>query len=135
MFAISDATVASDDLPAIRVAAARHGADAVLVVSGADEVKHTGNGWTLAYLAILPMAFAPGNEVDVLFIAHAEMWDVRNEYLYLAAEAESEARQQRPLFFVDSEQATRDAHAEATELLATELGERFRQLHASAAPR
>jgi hypothetical protein len=130
LFPLAAATVTRDDLPAIRLAAARHGADAVLVVSGTDEVKDSANGWALAYLAILPMAFAPGNDLQALFLAHAEMWDVRNEYLYLAAEAESEASQQRPLFWLDSEAAVKAAQLEATQLLATELRERFRQLHA-----
>src|SRR5690349_5978111 len=56
--------------------------------------------------ALLPLLAAPGTELDVLFSAHAEMWDVRNEYLYLSAEAESEVIQQRPLAWIDREQAT-----------------------------
>jgi hypothetical protein len=132
LFAVGDATMVGWDLPAIRVAAARNGADAVLIVSGADEVKQSSNGWALAYLALLPLLAAPGTELDVLFSAHAEMWDVRNEYLYLSAEAESEVVQQRPLAWIDREQATRGAQVEATELLANELGKRFELLHATA---
>jgi hypothetical protein len=37
---------------------------------------------------IAPALFVPGSEVDTLFLSSASMWDVRNEYLYLTAEAE-----------------------------------------------
>lgn len=131
MFNIGSATLVGEDLPAIRIAAARHGADAVLIVTGADEPEQSSNPWALSYLGLLPMLLAPGTELEVLFSAHAEMWDVRNEYLYLSAEAESEVSQQRPLAWIDRETATLGAQTEATRLLAGELRQRFALLHAS----
>lgn len=130
VFAVDRATSSSDDLGAIRIAAARHGADAVLVVSGRDEVRRSSNAWAASYVALLPMLFAPGSELDVTFFAHAEMWDVRNEYLYLSAEAEGEVNQQRALCWVDSRGAIRQAHKQSVKLLVTELEQRFAGLHA-----
>ncbi|HMJ10176.1 MAG TPA: hypothetical protein VK524_02165 [Polyangiaceae bacterium] len=132
VFAIDEATAVSDNLRAIRIAAARHGADAVLVVSGADEVRESLNGWAASYAVLLPMLFAPGSELEVRFTAHAELWDVRNEYLYLSARAEEEAHQQRALCWLDSEGATEQAQAASVKLLAGELEQRFAGLHAVA---
>lgn len=132
LFAIEPSTIAGDDLRAIRIAAARHGADAVLVVSGEDEARHSENAWAASYVALLPLLFAPGSELEVRFSAHAEMWDVRNEYLYLSAGAESEAHQQRALCWLDRREATEQAQIESVALLAGELERRFAGLHATA---
>jgi len=132
VFAIDAHTVVGDDLRAIRIAAARHGADAVLVVSGEDVARSSSNGWVASYFALLPMLFAPGSELDVTFTAHAELWDVRNEFLYLSAEAESEAHQQRALCWLDQREATTQAQTKAVKLLTAELEQRFAGLNASA---
>jgi len=132
VFAIDEGTAAADNLRAIRIAAARHGADAVLVVSGGDEVRESLNAWAASYAALVPMLFAPGSELEVRFTSHAEMWDVRNEYLYLSARAEEEAHQQRALCWLDSEAATEQAQAASVKLLAGELEQRLAGLHAVA---
>ena len=126
---IARATVVGDDLQAIRVAAARQGVDAVLVVSGYDAVERGENGWATTYLAVLPMLFAPGTELRVDFTTHAELWDVRNEYLYLAAEAEARAEQSRALPYIDVEEASAEARDASLELLVRELEKRFARLH------
>lgn len=91
VFQVLPATIQGDDLKAIRLGAARNGADAVLIVSGAADVDRYMNklGWT--YVALITALFVPGMEKDVLFMTSASLWDVRNEYLYLTTEAESEA--------------------------------------------
>jgi hypothetical protein len=133
VFSIARSTVVADNLHAIRVAAARQGADAVLVISAADLEKREANAWAFSYLALVPMLFAPGNELRVDFTTHAELWDVRNEYLYLAAEAEARAEQQRALPYIDLEEASADAQKESLELLVKELTKRFTRLHGPAA--
>lgn len=128
-FVLTGSTVSGDDLHAIRVAAARHGADAVLVVTGDEELEREENGWAVSYVALLPMLFVPGSEVEAVFHASAELWDVRNEYLYLAAEAESEAQQTRALALIDSEEAVEHAQTSSLELLKQELLARFSALN------
>jgi hypothetical protein len=130
VFAIDQATSTSGDLRAIRIAAARHGADAVLVISGGEEVRSSLNGWAASYAVLLPMLFAPGSELEVRFSTHAEMWDVRNEYLYLSAEAEEESHQQRAVAWLDQETAIGEAQKASVKLLASELEQRFAGLHA-----
>jgi hypothetical protein len=130
VFTITRGAIVGDDLNAIRVAAARHGADAVLVVSGEDEAEQELNAWASTYVALVPILFAPAAELEVRFLAHAELWDVRNEYLYLAAEGEARADQQRPLPFLDHEEGSADAQKQALELLSKELEKRLSGLHA-----
>ena len=68
-------------------------------------------------------------DLRVDFITHAELWDVRNEYLYLAAEAAARAEQRRALPYIDVEEASADAQKESLELLVKELTKRFTRLH------
>jgi hypothetical protein len=77
------------DVKAIRVAAAKQGADAVLIVTGVAAQDRYLNKMGWSYILVAPALFVPGSEVDTLFMANAALYDVRNEYLYLAAEAES----------------------------------------------
>ena len=88
VFPIMDSLVNEDSLKGIRLVAAKHQADAVLIISGATEVDRYINSWGWTYILILPTLFVPGSEVDTLFMAQASLWDVRNEYLYLTAESE-----------------------------------------------
>lgn len=93
VFQISNSTVTGKDIKSIRLAAARHNADAVMVISGTGDVdKYTNNlGWT--YFLLVTGLFVPGNEADALFMTSATLWDVRNEYLYLTAEAEAKTNE------------------------------------------
>lgn len=88
IFPIIDSVVPDERFQSIRGAAAQHQADAVLILGGAASVDRYTNSWGYSYLLILPALFVPGSQVDSLFIANASLWDVRNEFLYLTAEAE-----------------------------------------------
>lgn len=77
----------------------------------------------------LPTLFAPGNDLRVDFATHAELWDVRNEYLYLAAEAEARSEQRRAFPYIDLETADAEAQNASLDLLIKELHKRFGRLH------
>jgi hypothetical protein len=128
VFPIAASLVASDELAAIRVGAARHGADVVLVLSSETVAERSLTGWAASYVALLPMLFAPGNALQVRCNLHAELWDVRNEYLYLAAESESEVKQVRALAHIDAEEGDLRARKQALELLTRELQKRLQRL-------
>jgi len=81
--------VKENNLKSIRLAAAKHGADAVLIISGIADVDRYLNNWGWSYALLLPALFVPGSEVQGLFLANASLWDVRNEFLYLTTESES----------------------------------------------
>ncbi|MDD9968104.1 MAG: hypothetical protein OXR73_17840 [Myxococcales bacterium] len=129
VFVVGRGTASSDTLSAIRVAAARHGADAVLVVSGSADVRRGSNPLAVTYLALAPLLFAPGSELSLTYRAHAEMWDVRNGYLYLSAETESEIEQLRPLAFIDEEEAAADGQEAAVDALVAQLRTQLVGLH------
>ncbi|HEX4923211.1 MAG TPA: hypothetical protein VFV50_03965 [Bdellovibrionales bacterium] len=88
VFPLVSSVVGSDDLKALRLVAAKHQADAILIVSGAADVDRYANNWAITYLLLAPALFIPGSQADTLFLASATMWDVKNEYLYMTAEAE-----------------------------------------------
>ena len=88
-FPILDSTIMGSDLHAIRLAAAKHGADALMIVTGATQMDKYLNGAGYTYFLILPTLFVKGSVVDTLFVTSATVWDVKNEYLYLTNEAEA----------------------------------------------
>jgi hypothetical protein len=120
--------LAGGEVKALRLAAARHGADAVLVVGGAGDVDRYNNGWAGLYVTLVGAFIAPGTEADALFLASATLWDVRNEYLYASAEVEAVEHDRGPLVFIDDTQLLAAARAKAVAALATELERRLRSL-------
>lgn len=121
VFVISPSVVSGTDLKNLRLAAAQHGADALLVVSGAQDTDSYHNSWSWTYLALATMLFVPANQVDVLFMARAALWDVRNQFLYMTAEAESTKSQTRPAASIDEREALADAKKESVDKLAGEI--------------
>ena len=86
---ILNTLVEGDDLKSIRIAAEKHGADAVLIISGIADIDRYLNDWGWSYALLLPALFVPGSEVEGLFLAHASLWGVRNEFLHFTTESES----------------------------------------------
>ncbi len=121
MFVISDAIVEGIDIKAIRLAAARAGADAVIIVNGVSSVDRYNNAWGGTYFLIIPPFFIPGTVADGLVMLNAVMWDVRNQYLYMSAEAEGTARQVKPAFFIEENHLISEARANAVAGLKKEV--------------
>jgi hypothetical protein len=112
----------SDSLKDLRLAAAQQGSDALLVVSGASQIDKYADGWAWSYALVAPMFFVKGSHADGLFISRAALWDVRNEFLYLTAEAEGESQFRYPLFFgPDDKEVTSEAKAKAVAELSREV--------------
>lgn len=89
VFPISGSVVIDEDLKSLRLAAAKHQADALLVVGGGAQIDRYINNWGWTYALLAPAFFVPGSKADTLFMANASLWDVRNEFLYLTAESEA----------------------------------------------
>ncbi len=104
VFPILGSLVEGNDLKSIRVAAAKHGADAVLVIDGAGEIDKYINNWGWTYILLAPALFVPGSEADTLFMSSAAMWDVRNEFLYLSAEAEGKTNETHIALFGEKDE-------------------------------
>src|SRR5437764_1394562 len=63
-FVISPDVIAGKDLKHLRLAAARHGADAVLVVKGAAQIDRYSNPLAVLYLSIVGGFFVPATHRD-----------------------------------------------------------------------
>ncbi len=122
VFPITASVVTDDDLKSLRLAAAKHQADALLIVGGGAQVDRYINNWGWTYALIAPAFFVPGSKADTLFMANASLWDVRNEFLYLTAEAEStKSRTYVAAFGKQDKELITDAKSEAMSGLKSEL--------------
>lgn len=122
VFPIVSSVVADEDLKSLRLAAAQHGADALLIIGGAGEIDRYINKWGWSYALLLPAFLVPGSEADTLFVANAAMFDVKNEYLYLTAEAEAITKETYVAAFDKSDKALlKDAKTQAIGRLKAEI--------------
>ncbi len=128
------AGAAGADLGAIRLAAAEHGADAVLIVGGSAEYETDGTPWVVTYPLVLPLLFAPAQELETRFHIAAAMYDVRNGFLYLTAEAEAVDEQRRAHLWTDREDGVDAAKPRSVERLSAELSRRLAHLTGAPAP-
>lgn len=128
LVAITDTTVQGEDLRAARLAAARHGADAVLVITGASDVDRYNNLSAFLYATLVGLWIAPGSHAEGFFLASGSLWDVRNEFLYATVEAEGTFGQTRPALLLEDEEVVAGAKRIALASLAKELGARLRNL-------
>lgn len=122
---LHEGIVQGQDLKSIRLAAARAGAEAVLVVRGGVDNDHYNNWMGPLYIALVTALIVPGSELESLFMANAALWDVGNEYLYLAAESEGTSSQTRPAAYINERTATAEAKQLAIGGLLKELLARF----------
>lgn len=113
------------DRQAVRLAAARGGADAVLIVSGKSDADTYYNPLAFTYILIVPDFFVPGTTVEALVINHGALWDVRNDFLYLSTETESTARRSMPMFFTETRPVIQEARSNAVSALARDITERI----------
>ncbi len=119
---VDDYVIEGEGRKAVRLAAARAGADAVLIVNGVSDTDRYNNPLAATYALLITPLFVPGTVLDGLFIANASLWDVRNQYLYLSSEAEATASETRPAFFIEETHVIQEAKAEAVAALAKRLG-------------
>lgn len=121
MFLLMDPTIRSQDMQMIRKAAARYGADAVLIVEGVGAVDRYQNGYAALYPTLIGAYMAPGTNSDALFIIQGTLQDVRSERRYETHKIEGQAHTVGPTMFVEDRQAI--ARAKQTAL--DELGQRM----------
>lgn len=110
---IVTSTVGSSSLKAVRLAAARYNVDAVLIINGISAVDTYHNNWAASYILLVTTAFVPGSVTDALFLSNATLWDVKNEYLYVAAEAEGVVSETRPALMTKQSQIVMEAKRQA----------------------
>jgi hypothetical protein len=112
----------------IRLSAAQHGADAVLVLKAAYQTDSYVNAAALLNLTILGGYVIPASHRDALFLIQGGLVDVANGFLYATMEAEGEGSIMRPTFTVQDKDAVEQAKKQALENLGPELLRRLRNL-------
>lgn len=128
VFAINEAILDGTDNKSIRLAAARAGADAVVVITGTAASDRYNNTLGLSYILLVTPFFMPGTVVDGLFMVNASMWDVRNNYLYASMEVEGLVSKTSSAFEADEEQTIREAKGKALTALAEDVSKRVEGL-------
>ncbi len=122
---MNDLIEEGDTLADRRLAAARYGADALLVLEVASEVDKYTNPLALLYLTIVGAYVAPGTQADALVMMQGAVYDVGNGYLYATAESEGEGDTIAPVAYVEEEDALNEAKSQALHRFGDELIERL----------
>lgn len=117
-----------EELESLRMMSAQQGADALLVIQGVGEVETDANGLALSYIALVPMLFANGNDVESAFVTQAVLWDVRNAYVHLGTQSEGDWLMKRPLAFRQKDRALEKAKEESLQQLQKRLSMQLGQI-------
>lgn len=125
---INDATVTEPNLKSVRLAAAQHGLDAVMIISGAYQFNMYPNYYAWSYLAVAPAFFVNGNVSESIVINRATMWDVRNQYLYMTAETEELNIKTHPALIRDSKKMATETKRQAIGNLKAEIKKQFSEM-------
>ena len=127
-FFMSGMFTSGNSLKELRLAAAQHGADALLLVKGAYQTDSYLNPAAVLNLTIVGGFLAPASHRDTLFVMQGGLIDVANGYLYATAEAEGEAAIIGPTFIIEEKDAVEQAKKKAIDNLGPELVRRLQHL-------
>lgn len=130
---IAHSSVETPSVADIRKAAARYGADVLLVVTGAGSVDRHHTWSALLYPTIIGAYWASGTVSDALFLIDGSLWDVRSGVPYGSHRAEGLASQSGPAASLDDRNVLAEAKASALRILGTQLTEWVRRTTADAA--
>ncbi len=118
-------------LTELRVAAARHGANALLVIQGDCEVDSGKNPAALFNLTIIGGYLIPSSHRDATVTLQGALVDVGNGFLYTSIDAEGEGSVIRPAFLVEDKPAIERAKQKALANFGPEFLKRMRNVHAT----
>jgi hypothetical protein len=117
------------DLKHLRMEAARYGADALLVIQGAQQTDSYLNPAAVLNVTVVGGFVVPASHRDSLFMVEGVLVDVGNGCLYASVESEGEGKIVRPTFLVEDKDAINRAKKKALEALGPELVRRLRSLY------
>jgi hypothetical protein len=115
------------DAQQLRLMASHQGADALLIINGVASVKSSANRAAASYLALLPMLFVRGNNVNGHFLSQAILWDVRKPIIHFGLESEGDWEMKRPLVFKQKPRAIRKSKEESLQDLSYKIEQRIRE--------
>src|SRR5262249_32277552 len=117
----------------VRLAAAQHGADAVLVLRGAYQTDSYLNFAAVLNLTLVGGFLVPASHRDPLFIMRGGLVDVGTGFLYATAESEGEGSIVRPTYLVEEKDAIEQAKKQALDRFGPELIRRLLNLRGTGA--
>ncbi len=113
---LADSSVHGTTLNEIRLAAARYGADAVLIVDGAAAVDRYHNAKAaFAYWTILGAYLVSGTHSDALVLLEGTFWEIRTQSLRFSVEVEGLVKSVGPAAFVRDHDTIERAKHQALE--------------------
>lgn len=110
----------------LRVAAARHHADAVLVIRDVDDTSTWMNALSILDLTIVGAWIFPGHSAEAVSLMEGLVIDNRNEYLYCSGQGEGSKRVTLPLAYIEEGELADQARLAALKSLEAVLLERAR---------
>jgi rhombotail lipoprotein len=116
------------DLFELRLAAAKCGADVLLVVQGVAETDSYKNAAAVLNLTVLGGFVVPASHRDSLFMMEGCLFDVDNEYIYTGVHAEGVGKIVRPTFLIEDKDAIALAKTKAIGQFGEELTRRIQAL-------
>lgn len=119
------------DVRALRIAAARCGADVLFVIHGAAQTESHKNLGAVLDLTILGGFVVPASHRDSLFMIEGVLLDVDNGYIYTAVQSEGEGKIIRPTFLIEDRDAVEKAKARAIGQFRDEVLAHMRSLTAA----
>jgi hypothetical protein len=128
LFPISDMFVDKKDIGSLRLAAARYGADVLLIIKGASQTNSYLNPAAVFNLTIVGGFIVPASHRDSLYVIQGALVDVNNGYVYASAESEGQGSIIRPTFIIDDAVAVDRAKKQALENFGPEFLRRLRHL-------
>ena len=120
-FVLIDPTIRGEHVEEIKQAAARYGADAVLLVDGSTAIDRYNNGYASLYPTVLGAYLAPGTVSHALVMISGSLWDVRSDWHAPTETVEGNSKAVGPALLVEDSTAIVDAKEAALEA----FGKRF----------
>ena len=122
----------SGNLRTLRVAAAKQGADLLVVIGGDYEASKKQNFASILNITILGGFLIPGSTCKAEYTMKGIVMDVGNGYLYASTQSTGSSTILRPSFTVEESEAIDAARGVAAERIGPNFVEQMRQLHAKA---
>lgn len=124
-FVINNSTVRESNIKEVRIAAARHHADAVLMIDNYRDSDRYLNPLGVTYLTVIAAYILPGTEVEAIGAVSATLWDTRNEYLYATSYNDELYHTRGAAFLLNDEDIELMALEQATPGFVMDLGFRL----------
>lgn len=131
VFPLPEMLVGKGEAKDLRLAAAKCGADVLLVVRGAAQTDSYQNPAAMLYLTGVGGYVVPGSHRDSLFVMEGCLIDVDNGYIYTGVQTEGVGKIVRPTFLIDDKDAITQARAKAVARFGEEFMRRMQTLAAT----